>query len=65
MQPRHRLQPNLFEPERKTLDIPAGQRRTLVRLIQCLLVEACDGASNETCAPTTETTEAAHEQNRA
>ena len=63
MQPRHRLQRNLFEVDRKTPDIPAPLRSTLVRLIEGLLVEAlADGASSETCAPTSETREAAHEQ---
>ena len=63
MHPRHRLQRNLFEEDRKTPDIPAAQRSTLIRLIEGLLVEALtDGASSETCTPTTETGEAAHEQ---
>ena len=63
MQPRHRLQRNLFEEDRKTPEIPESRRSTLVRLIECLLVEALtDGASSEACTPTTETGEAAHEQ---
>ena len=63
MQSRHRLQRSLFEEDRKTPDITAAQRSTLVRLIEGLLVEAlADGASSETCTPTTETEEAAHEQ---
>ena len=66
MQPRHRLQRNLFEEDRKTSDIPAAQRSALVRLIEGLLVEAlADGANSETCTPTTETREAADEQDHA
>ena len=67
MQPRHHLQRSLFEEDRKTPDIPASQRSTLVRLIEGLLVEAlADGANNiETGTPTTETREAAHEQDHA
>jgi hypothetical protein len=63
MQPRHRLQWNLFEEDRKTSHIPAALRSVIVRLIEGLLVEALtDGASSETCTPTAETREAAHEQ---
>ena len=66
MQPRQRLQRNLFEEDRKTPDIPAAQRSTLIRLIEGLLVEALtDDASSETCTPTAETGEAAHEQDHA
>ena len=66
MQPRHHLQRSLFEEDRKTPDIPASQRSTLVRLIEGLLVEAlADGASIETGTPTTEAREAAHEQDHA
>jgi hypothetical protein len=60
MQPRRQLQRSLFEEDRKTLDIPASQRTTLVRLIEGLLVEAlADSAIIETGTPTTETREAA------
>jgi hypothetical protein len=66
MQRRQRLQRGLFEEDRKTPDIPAAQRSTLVRLIEGLLVEAlADGASSVTCAPITETKEVAHEQDHA
>ena len=66
MQPRHHLQRSLFEEDRKTPDIPASQRSTLVRLIEGLLVEAlADGANIETVTPTAETREAAHEQDHA
>jgi hypothetical protein len=65
MQPRHHLQRSLFEEDRKTPDIPASQRSTLVRLIEGLLVEAlADSADIETGRPTTET-ESAHEQDYA
>jgi hypothetical protein len=58
-----RLQRNLFEKDRKTSHIPAALRSVIVRLIEGLLVEALtDGASSETCTPTIETREAAHEQ---
>jgi hypothetical protein len=62
MRPRHHLQRSLFE-DRKTPDIPASQRRTLVHLIEGLLVEAV--ANGEMGTPTTETREAAHEQDHA
>jgi hypothetical protein len=60
------LQRSLFEEDRKTPDIRASQRSTLVRLIEGLLVEAlADGANIETITPTAETREAAHEQDHA
>ena len=63
MQPRHHLQRSLFEEDRKTPDIPASGRSTLVRLIESLLVEAlADGADIKTGTPTTKTREVAHEQ---
>jgi hypothetical protein len=66
MQPRHHLQRSLFGEGRKTPDIPASQRSTLVRLIEGLLVEAlAEGAIIEMGTPTTETKEAAHEQDHA
>ena len=66
MQPRHHLQRSLFEEDRKTSDIPAPQRSTLVRLIEGLLVEAVANSANvETGTPTTETRGAAHEQDYA
>ena len=66
MRPRHHLQRSLFEEDRKTPDVPASQRSTLVRLIEGLLVEAlADGANIETVTPTAETREAAHEQDHA
>jgi hypothetical protein len=57
MQPRRHLQRSLFEEDRKTPNIPASQRSTLVHLIEDLLVEAV--------ANSTETREAAHEQDHA
>jgi hypothetical protein len=57
------LQRSLFEEDRKTPDIPASQRRTLVHLIGGLLVEAVANGAMGT--PTTETREAAHEQDHA
>ena len=65
MQPRHRLQRDLFEEDRRTPDIPASQRGILVRLIQGLLVEAISGASSETRVASTQTKEVAHEQDHA
>jgi hypothetical protein len=48
MQSRRHLQRSLFEEDRKTLDIPASGRSTLVRLIEGLLIEAlADGANIE------------------
>jgi hypothetical protein len=61
MQPRHRLQRDLFEEDRKTPDIPASQRGILVRLIRGLLVEALSVAS----VASAQTKEAAHEQDHA
>ena len=66
MQPRRHLQRSLFEEDRKTPDIPASGRSTLVRLIESLLVEAlADGADIETGTSTTGTREAADEQDHA
>ena len=65
MQPRHRLQRDLFEEDRRTPDIPTSQRGILVRLIEGLLVEAISGASSETRVASTQTKEAAHEQDHA
>jgi hypothetical protein len=63
---RRHLQLSLFEEDRKTPDIPASQRSTLVHLIEGLLVEAvANGPNIETGTPTTETREAAHEQDHA
>ena len=64
MQPRRHLQRSLFEEDRKTLDIPASRRSS--HLIERLLVEAvANGTNVETGMPTTETREAAHEQDHA
>ena len=66
MGPKHHLQRSLFEEDRKTPDIPASRRSTLVHLIQGLLVEAvANDADIETGTLRTETREAAHEQNHA
>jgi hypothetical protein len=65
MRPRHHLQRSLFEEDRKTPDIPASQRSTLVHLIEGLLVEAVANSGNVERATTTETREAAHEQDHA
>ena len=40
MQPRHRLQRNLFEKEHTVPVVPAARRSGLVRLIERLLLEA-------------------------
>jgi hypothetical protein len=66
MQPGRHLQRSLFEWDRKTPDIPASRRSTLVHLIEGLLVEAvANDAGIETGTPSTETREAAHEQDYA
>ncbi len=65
MQPRQRLQRSLFEEDRKTLDIQAAQRSTLIRLIERLLVEALTDGASEAGTPSKETKEAAHEQDHA
>jgi hypothetical protein len=66
MQTRRNLQRSLFEQDRQTPEIPTSQRSALVRLIEGLLVEAlADGADIETGTPTSETREAAHEQDYA
>ena len=66
VQPRRHLQRSLFEADRQTPAIPVSQRSTLVRLIEGLLVEAlAEGANIEMGTPTTETREAAHEQDHA
>ena len=65
MQPRQRLQRNLFEKEPTVPDVPAAQRSVLVRLIERLLVEARASDGGEARAATPETKEAAHEQDHA
>jgi hypothetical protein len=65
MQPRRHLQRSLFEEDRKTPDIPASQRSTLVHLIEGLLVEAVANSANIETGTTTQTREAAHEQDHA
>ncbi len=66
MQPRRHLQRSLFEEDRKTPNIPASQRSTLVHLIEGLLLEAvANEAKIETGTPSTGTREAAHEQDHA
>jgi hypothetical protein len=50
--------------ERKTPEVPAQLRNATVRLIEDLLVEALDSGSTQPAA-TTETKEAAHEQDHA
>ena len=65
MQPRHRLQRNLFEEERAASAVPAAQRSVLVRLIERLLVEALANDGGEARVATPETTEATHEENHA
>jgi hypothetical protein len=66
MGPKHHLQRSLFEEDRKTPDVPASQRRTLVHLIEGLLVEAvADSANVETGTSAAQTREAAHEQDHA
>ena len=65
MQPRQRLQRNLFEKEPTAPDVPAAQRSVLVRLIERLLVEALANDGGEARVATPETQEAAHEQDHA
>jgi hypothetical protein len=65
MHPRHHLQRSLFEENRKTPDIPASRRSTLVHLIEGLLVEAVANSANIEAGTVTETREAAHEQDHA
>ena len=65
MQPRHRLQRNLFEEEHAVPEVPAAQRSVLVRLIERLLVEALANDGGEARVATPETQEAAHEQDHA
>jgi hypothetical protein len=65
MQPRHRRQRDLFEEDRKALDIPAAQRSVLVRLIEVLLVEALAGSRGEPSLATAQTRGATHEQDHA
>jgi hypothetical protein len=62
MQPRHRLQRNLFEEEHAVPEVPAAQRSVLVRLIERLLVEALASDGGEMGVDTPVTKEAAHEQ---
>ena len=64
MRPRLCRQRDLFKEAPKTSDLSDTQRNLLVRLIECLLVEAlADGA--KTAAANLENKEAAHDQDHA
>ena len=65
MQPKRYLQRSLFEEDRQTPAIPASQRSTLVRLIECLLTEAVAACEAKVQSDSPETKEAAHEQDHA
>jgi hypothetical protein len=65
MQPRYRRQADLFKEHRKLTEIPDTERMTLVRLIECLLLEAITGSDIKAGAANHETTEATHEQDHA
>jgi hypothetical protein len=62
MQPRHCLQRNLFEADRKTSHVPATLRSVIVRLIEGLLIEALASGMSGPAVAAPETKEAAHEQ---
>ena len=63
MRPRSSQQRDLFEADRTMTDFPIAQKPLLVRLIECLLVEAL--AADATHAANDKATEAAHEQDHA
>ena len=65
MRSRQTRQRDLFETDRATADIPAARRKTLVRLIECLLVEAATECEAAAQADGRETREAGHEQDHA
>jgi hypothetical protein len=65
MRSRQTRQTDLFETDRATAEIPAARRMALIRLVECLLVEAvaeCEAAAQ---ADGLETREAGHEQDHA
>jgi hypothetical protein len=65
MRSRQPRQKDLFETDRTTAEIPAARRMALIRLVECLLVEAvaeCEAAAQ---ADDLETREAGSEQDHA
>lgn len=65
MRPPRSQQPDLFEFERKTSDIPSTQKTLVVSLIERLLIEGLADENSPTPATADKTREAAHEQDHA
>ena len=65
MRPPRSRQPDLFEVESKTSDIPSTQKTLVVSLIERLLIEALADENSPAPATDDKTREAAHEQDHA
>lgn len=63
MRSRQTRQRDLFETDRAPAEIPAARRMALVRLVECLLIEAVAEAAAQ--ADGLETREVGHEQDHA
>ena len=62
MRSRQTRQRDLFETDRAAAEIPAARRMALVRLVECLLVEAAAEREAAAQADGLETREAGNEQ---
>jgi hypothetical protein len=65
MHSRQTRQKDLFETDLATAEIPAARRMALMRLIECLLVEAVAECEAAVPADDLETREAGNEQDHA
>jgi hypothetical protein len=65
MRARQIRQRDLFETDRATAEIPAARRVALIRLVECLLVEAVADCEASARADGLETREVGHEQDHA
>jgi len=65
MRSRQTRQTDLFETDRATAEIPAARRMALIRLVECLLVEAVAECEAVAQAGGLEKREAGNEQDHA
>jgi hypothetical protein len=65
MRSRQIRQRDLFEMDRAPAEIPAARKMVLIRLVECLLVEAAAAGEAAGPADDLETREAGHEQDHA
>jgi hypothetical protein len=65
MRSRQIRQRDLFEMDRATAELPAARKMVLLRLVECLLVEAATAREAAVPAGSLETREARHEQDHA